>query len=423
MARVHRRRVLQVGVLVGSIAGVLVPVAACGDPYAAEATPTTEEASTAPDSGVEATATPDPCVHAAPLGPPALDDDPAKELAPFFLGIRDVVLSDAKDVLGFDLDGVCSCDTRPATARAGAPSCAVAASPRCDQDGGIDNAIALLAAELSPFFALDAVPQKLITSGRRTLLIQIGKYNGRANDKEIAVGLALSDGIREEGGCPTSVENTKKGIWSPGWCGDDRWSFLTESVIPGTTQPLLQGVGYVRDGILTITLPGSLPLPFNDSQALPLGSAVVTGALVPLGKDMKPRDPAREPLAEELRLWAIDKAVIGGRVKATDLLAALGTIERNGTGDAGSTFLCQEGTFALARQGVCDAVDITSTRALDFDPGARCDALSMGLSFTAYPILPGTVRPTSADGNPCKPGANGQPAGNDDAPYSCVTPK
>lgn len=374
------------------------------------------------DAGADAapdTATPDPCDHAFAPGPPAVDDAPGDELPTFFLATRTVVLTNEKSkIVGFDLDGVCSCDTHPETAHAGGQSCS-AAIKVCDLARGVDNSVSVLAAQLSPFFSLDAIPQKLIDSGRRTLLLQIGKYNGRLNDKEIAFGVALSDGIREPG-CTGSVANAAKDIWSPVWCGDDHWSFLPESVIPSTKQPLVQGLGYVRDGIITLKISNVLPVPFDESSVLPLGSTVMTGNLVPLGEDLKPRDRARPPTEREKRLFSLENAVVGGRIRSSDLLAALGAIETAGKDGGASTYLCQESSFALLRQGTCDAVDIPTNQALDFDPGAKCDALSVAIAFTASPVLPGEVHETNLTSNPCSPGTDGQPPDSGaDPPYRC----
>jgi hypothetical protein len=414
MTRVQLRRAL-LGAAV-SAAGVVPLLAACGDPYAETPEVPAPEAGTDAGGGVpEAALRPDPCEHVSLPGPPLSDDAPGEELPPFFIAVRTVSLTTAAK--GFDLDGVCTCDGRPDTARDGGGSCA-AAGTRCDLDGGVDNTVAVLAQELSPFFALDSIPNGLIARGRRTLLVQIGKYNGRANDKEIAVGFAMSDGIREKG-CPTSVESEKPGIWMPGWCGDERWSFLPDAVLPASKQPLIQGVGYVSNGVLTMQVP-TLLVPFSEASVLTLGSAMITGNLVPLGEDLKARDRDRPPTDKEKRLWSITEGVVAGRVKAIDLLVGMGTIDRDLGGDAGRAFLCEESQFSFLRTAVCNGVDIASSKALDFDPGATCDSLSMALTYTAFPALPGDVRTIMNVFNPCNPGPDGQPPDSGaDPPYRC----
>ncbi len=423
MTRGHVRRAVLASASVALAAGAsTLPISACGDPYAEGAQQVEEGGS---DAGIDSDAAtpraPDPCAHAFPAAPPDKDDAPGEELPPFFVAVRSIQMAgDNGQVPGFDLDGVCTCETRPETAYDGGPSC-FASESRCDADGGVDNSLSVLATQLSPFFAFDDVPKKLISAGRRTLLVQIGKYNGRANDKEIAVGLALSNGIREKG-CASSVEDPTKGIWSPGWCGDDRWSFLPDSVIPSTKQPLIQGVGYVRDGVLIVQLDGTLLLPFNEVSVLGVGSPVIAGALVPLREDLQPRDRATPPTDKEKRLWSIAKATVAGRVKATEFLGALGTIELPRADGGRTGYLCQETQFAFAREQICGALDMSSSKALDFDPRAQCDSLSTALTFTAFAALPGEVRAPAPNDNPCVAGANGQLPDGGGNPYSCSRP-
>jgi len=425
MTRVHLRRWLLLGAAATCVMSAAnATVVACGDPYSAAPDPPVDAA--ASDAGVDATPNdvdatpPDPCLHARVPLPPAVDDAPGDELPPFYVAVRQIVLSnDAKSIRGFDLDGVCTCTMDPATAHLGVSSC-LASKPRCDLDGGVDNAVSVLSSQLSPFFAIDTVPQKLIDHGRRTMLIEIGKYNGRRNDKEVAFGVALSDGIRTQG-CPTSTFSSGKGIWTPGWCGDDAWSFLPEAVVPATNQPLIQGLGFVNDGVLTLQLEGSLLVPFDESSVLPLSGTVMTATLTPLDDELKPRDPSMAPRTErEKRLFSFDNALLAGRIKATQLLAAIGTIDTS-SGDAGPAYLCEQSSFSLARQGICDAVDLASAKALDFDPQAKCDSLSVGIGFSAFPVLPGDLHPTTIDPNPCAAGADGEPPDSgSDPPYRCT---
>ena len=421
MTRVQLRRWLPLGAV--SIGAAIAAFVACGSPYSA-----------APDARVEAgtgdgpeasgdgaagdAAPPDPCKHVFAPTPPDLDDAPGDELPPFYIAVRTTRISnDTKTIRGFDLDGVCTCNADKTTAHAGVASC-LSAKPSCDLDGGVDNAVSVLAAQVSPFFSLDTVPQRLIDTGRRTLLLEIGKYNGRRNDKEVAFGVALSDGIRVQG-CPTSTENAAKGIWTPGWCGDDVWSFLPEAVVPATNQPLIQGLGFVKDGVLTLQLEGSLLLPFDESSVLPLGGTVMTGTLTPLGDDLNPRDPNMPPATErQKRLFRLDDALIGGRVKATQLLAGVGTVD-TAVGDAGPAYLCEQSSYELLRKGICGAVDLASTQALDFDPQAKCDSLSVGITFTAFPVLPGALHMTNLVANPCAAGPSGEPP-DGGTPYSCA---
>ena len=105
-------------------------------------------------------------------------------------------------------------------------------------------------------------------------------------------------------------------------------------------------------------------------------------------------------------------------MRATQLLASLGTIEQ--PADGGATYLCESAAFPLLRAGICGSVDIMRSKALDFDDGAKCDALSMAVSFKAFPIVPGNVIYQSPTTNPCLAGPSGQPPDAGGAqPYSC----
>jgi hypothetical protein len=419
----RRPRLRQTVLLVGLAGGAAALVAAaCGQPYSASPEPSVPDAGgdadPAADAGGDA-APADPCEHARAPSPPAVDDAPDTELPPFFVALRQVTIANKQDqIVGYDLDGVCTCDTRASTAHAGQPSCA-AATAACDVEGGVDNAASVLLAQSSPFFSFDLATQSLVASGRRTLLVQIAKYNGKPNDKAVAFAVTLSDGIREKV-CPTSGVDPNYGTWTPGWCADDKWSLPSDAVLPTTKQPLLQGVGFVRDGVLSLQIPSGLQLPFTSAASLPIGGAVMTGRLVPLGEDLLPRDRTRAPTAREQRLYALDNGVVGGRIKAVELLAAIGTVEQVLDGDAGNVQLCNVPFFGLVRDSLCGAVDIASAPSLDFAPSGACDALSIGFAFTAFPALVGDVRVGTPDVNPCAAGPDGQPSdAGADPPYRC----
>jgi hypothetical protein len=146
----------------------------------------------------------------------------------------------------------------------------------------------------------------------------------------------------------------------------------------------------------------------------------MTGTLVPLDESLNPRDRAQPPTEKEKRLFSLENAVVAGRLSAVNLLSALGTIERPNPNDGGITYLCQDPSFELVRQGVCDAVDIAAAQALDFDPGAKCDSLSVGIAFTAFAALPGDVDVRGPAGTPCSAGLDGQPPDSGaNPPYRC----
>ncbi len=337
----------------------------------------------APNEASAPEAAADPCSRAQPPSKPDGGDDPT-ELPAFVLAL-DVVSLDPNKVSALDLDGVCTCDTS-----CGAPIVV------CDDDGGADNAVAHVAETASPFLAIDGIPNRLIAMGHRTVLLQIAKYNGLANDGKVVVGTLLGEGIHTQG-CPTSVLDPQAQVWSRGGCGDDPWTLSPSSVlVTGTaTVPLvIDSDAYVRDYQLVARFNGAAPLPFNDESTIRFGSPVLTGRLVPLDETLAPRDPARAPTEKEKRLFRIEGGVLAGRVLASDLLATLGTYTK-----VGGSPLCASSAFEAVRSNVCDAVDITRTPRPD--PSVRCDALSAALGFVAIPAVAADVADASVTSTSC----------------------
>lgn len=414
MASFASRRLVPALLVGGGIAVAM----ACGEYGAEEAPPAPNDAAVSdagPGDDANEAAASDPCDHAKAPAPPLADDDATGELLPFWLAVREIVFTTPAGAtpVGFDLDGVCTCDDRPGSERGGIASCKKNEAT-CDPARGIDNATGDLVNRLSPLYPIDALPNTLIGKGRRTVVIEISKYNGKANDKDVGFAVAMSEGIRAQG-CPSSTFDAKTNVWTPGWCGDDPWTLKRDTLVPSTTKPLLQANGFVRDGRIVFEL-GTATFPFSEVATVDIAQAIFTAKLVPLGEDLTPRDPARTPTPRELRLWALEDAVVGGRMRATQLLASLGTIEQ--PSDGGATYLCESAAFPLLRTGICDSVDIMRNKALDFDDSSKCDALSMALSFKAFPILPGNVIDPPPSTNRCLAGPSGQPP-DAGAPYSC----
>lgn len=336
-------------------------------------------------------AAPDPCAHLRPPTEPATEDT-GDDLPDFVLAVHTLSLipENGEPFPGFDLDGVCTCDTREGAFEGGASSC-VLPGKACDLDGGLDNVGAQLIKSLA--FAGDVNDAANITprikSGRQTLLLVISKYNGKANDKEVRLGLVPSDGIRETDAakrCPGSTEDPLGGHYSSEWCGSDPWSIVTDTalVASGTTlgfAPTVTGTGYVADHTLVVKLvSGTASLPFSGTH-LDLGSPIGVMKLVPLDESLMPRDPSRPPTDAEKRLWRVEKGTLAGRLPARDLLAAAGSIVTPG----GGGHLCRSALFGQLKNTICDDLDIARATNFDFAPNRGCDALSMGVSFTADP--------------------------------------
>lgn len=366
-----------------------------------------------PDVYEAAPPIPDPCAHLGPPPPPLTDDEPAidKQLAPFHVAMSEFHLlakTDAGSLVGFDLDGVCTCDDRVATAHEGGASCVGPVS--CDADGGIDNGSSALFDKFSglvPDLDQAAHINTDIAKGQQATLLQISNYNGRANDKAVSVGIVLSHGINDGSGCGTVPPDGGMPPYPPGWCGKDIWTVEPAGVI-GDRPPYaaaLSAAAYVTNHTLVVSDPlGYFEVPFGD-VALRLYSPVVIATIVPLDDSGNPRDPNAPPPSKTDANYRLDNGLIAGRMAATTILAATGALRVPGSSDPdaaqGQKYFCQSSSFGVLTGLFCGARDIASSQQVDFDPKAPCDALSATSSFQARPAKVGDKLAGPVTDNPC----------------------
>lgn len=383
---------------------------AYGEALSADASSADSPDVTTPEDGPSAT---DPCGHLAPPGRPDREDDGAS-LPAFTMALQNVVIGSNKagELSGFDLDGTCTCDTRPDTAFDGGASCQ---GPRaCDGHDGLDNAIGPIADTFNIYYSFDEHYNSILARGRGGLLFEVSDYNGGANDKSVRVAVYVSDGIPTPT-CPGSVKDPSRDVYSPGWCGDDTWLIDARSVVSDDV-PAAVLDGWVHDGELVARAAPETGIElgmFGPSYT----SFTVAGKLVALGEDLAPRDPARTPTEREKRLYRLENAILAGRIAAKDLLSQLG--QMNVTADGGpAQLLCEAASFATVKQYVCGAIDLPVSPAKDHDPSATCDALSVGYAITALPALKGAISSDTDDPSRCA--AN--PDGTTDAGASYLCP-
>jgi hypothetical protein len=244
------------------------------------------------DGAVDA-ATPDPCQHVAAPPRPDRDDDGGTSPGVLYFAMREMHLTPVDDAgvpLGFDLDGVCTCDGRRGAPYDGGSSCvppATATEVPCDGDGGVDNELTLTlrpyetfgptadqSAHLNDKFAL----------GQLGLLVYLADYNGTKNDREVKVSMLLSNGIADPAGCSTEEQTSlDPPRYKPQWCGKDRWSYDPSAMVTGSTLPLIIGSGWVNDGRLAYTatqasiLFNNVPLRLVSVHSVARLSEVATG--------------------------------------------------------------------------------------------------------------------------------------------------
>jgi hypothetical protein len=367
----------------------------------------------------------DPCNHVRPPPPPTRDDAPAVNLEPIYLALREVALSPSTPLgaVGFDLDQSCTCDTRPGGAHEGGSSCESSRAAQCDSDGGVDNQGGLALATYASFIDIDksASINDRIAAGLQTSFVVITRYNGRANDSEVGFGIFTSEGMRDGPGCPGSTTDVN-GVTTPGWCGEDVWT-ATESTVTGTdgkVVPRSVGTGYVTNYEFVVELNSPASIPFGGYR-LTLGSPVSTGHLVPLDANLMPLDTSNPASVDLAKYWRIERSVIGGRVPASELLGALGTVFAPGDAGGPKPPLCASPLFPALKTQICDQVDISASKAFDFIPNAKCDSLSVGVGMTATSAKVNRIVAAEATTNICYPTADGggPMAGPSGVDYQC----
>jgi hypothetical protein len=375
------------------------------------------------DGETSDTSPPDPCVHAVVPPKPAQDDAPGVDVGTMVFALQSYTF-DAN--VGLDLDGVCTCDTRPNTAHGGSPSCAPSPSPSmptptplCDVDGGIDNEVAALESALIGLYPAVAPFNKLIDGGRRTSLIQIAGYNGKANDPDVAVGMFDAAGIRSKG-CPNSTFDMDHGVYTPGWCGLDRWDIDSRSAGTAGGKPIANvfGKGYVANHKLVVLVPTPVPLPGSGSSSLlAIMGAVIVADLVASSPDGSAPDPSVDSGAPA---FALTNGFIAGTLTTGALLGWVGmqnVTDTDGGSDDAKSLCHNAGLFSQLKQTVCPNADVTTTTG--FNASAPCNAMSSALSFVALPALIGDVHLQAAASGSCDPNPDGGNPFDASVTYTC----
>lgn len=292
---------------------------------------------------------------------------------------------------GYDLDGVCTCP--------GPPSCARddMAHATCDDKGGVDNNAVLL------FLALGAATStgtlridQGLQSGQYGLLIAIKGYNGEANDDKVEVDFYVSNGLNRtsDGGIPTPLLD-----------GTDQWTIDPNSLVPSCAgglecQPLYSDdVAYVSNGFVIAHMSRPIPIAFGDrtflgGATMSLSDAVIVGELAPF--QLSHGGVSRQ----------LTGGTIAGRWPTSQLLSTLSTV---GDPIRDGGFLCGDSpAYKVIKAVACGAADISQNHSNDNNvPLAVCDAVSVGMHFTAVPAVLGGV--LAVDAAPAGCGDGGVP--------------
>lgn len=229
--------------------------------------------------------------------------------------------------------------------------------------------------------------------GSGTLLIRVRNYNGKPNDDSVTVSLHPSGGLNDD---PCNAENAK-----PHWDGTDSWPIDTSSLEP------LQGTGGGPTGAGTCG-GGATGYDYDDPVYVDT-SAYVTGstlvAALPLELVLGDAGASSSVtikqgfLAGHLETqsngWHLVDATLAGRWPVADLFATLGSLTIQG-----APLRTDNLVFGQVKQTICSYLDITAELA---PPTSPCDAMSMGMLFSAQQAKLGLVVPSVEPPSWCPP--------------------
>jgi hypothetical protein len=371
----------------------------------------------APDAGAPTRCT---VGHVPPEAPETPDTFERNRYVFAFRGVDVSGKTDAGTVVGYDLDGVCTCDSRDTSVNAGKQTCTPPrdAGEPCDDDGGVDNALAKGFAQFAGLAALTGVnltdPAES-ACGKQTALLLLSDYNGEANDPVVSIGLIPSHGIREPhaneefsdaGPCEDRAADGTP--WPARFDGTDVWSHRREDInVQGAlTRPLN---GFVRDFQLVFDgRPSRVEQPVVlvalGGNIVTVGSPILTARLIPLdenGVELRVVDGnvlSTDGTPRKAASFRLADGVLTGRVSAGDVLSALASIRIE---NAASKYFCTHALFPEVKKFVCGAVDSLTTPNRDF-AGDPCNALSLAFHFDAMTAKLGQeFDPTTAPDGGC----------------------
>lgn len=314
----------------------------------------------------------DPCRSDLLPSPPDPPVGTGNDGNTYFFAVDSVAFSmpgDAGLPVGLNLDKQCTCKGMPAD-----PQSCVPLSPNnthCDTLGnGIDNAVALLVNGQAKQngFDVQAQSQNALADGRNGLLMKIDQYTGDPNDSRILFSFYVSAG-------PSFPDGGGIGTLKPTFTVADSWTVDEGSLYSGADPKRYTAINnttatVTNDIFVANNLSGVLRL--DNGLSLDLKSIELSGRLV------KDKDGNLQ----------IDDGVLAGRWTTSSALRNLGALGDPSTPDGGK--VCNNAiAFAGLKGLVCAAADISSTG--PDNSNVTCDALSLGLRFTAKAATFGAV--------------------------------
>jgi hypothetical protein len=292
--------------------------------------------------------------------------------------------SNAWQDLGYDLDGVCTgsdtcegADTPP-SCKPTVPQIATDGHFCRDNTFGRLEYAAALIPELSNTYGLnDDQFNCALCVGDYNFVIRITGYNGEPNDDRIRIDLYPSPGLEK----PLPWDCSKPD-WRthPCFTTDLQWTIQKDALVEPHDGPDLSDskiadpAAFVKDGYIVAQLPPDTLFWFPGYKALVVAFPLRVQRATVSAKLGRGPDG----------VWRLTDGIIGGRTKGADIVEGFRLMG----------FCETDQNYSVMTDFVNKNLDVSADGAND--PETTCDAMSVGLSFTALQAVAGktaTVEP------------------------------
>ena len=295
------------------------------------------------------------------------------------LNDQGVLDPDAWKNVGFDLDGTCTgsetCETPGQTllgCKAVASGIPLDGAYCRDNTFGRLGYLAASAPETATGYGLSSEGFNCaLCVGAYNYLFRISGYNGEASDDRVRVDLYPSPGLDALLPWDCNTDAWKK---NPCFSPDDKWQ-IREDVLSGPitaagdipASKLFDDNAYVRDSTLFLVVPEDTVFWFPGDRALATAFPLkIRKGFVTLKLDRGKDD-----------IWRGRDGVIAGRATAKDIINGFRLIG-----------VCEsDKNYAFVQDFVSKNADVLASGGRD--PAVDCDAISLGLPFTAIQAKPG----------------------------------
>lgn len=294
----------------------------------------------------------------------------------------------------FNLDGRCTTDEASSACRLRRETLDRTLAWQ-DQDGGGDNASALLLTQLLGSFA-EVKPERFniqLRAGAYGIGVILIGYNGLRDDASVSV--YLQPFVRVEG---YRADGTPVADGAPGFSDKDNWRVDDEWKGPGKGYTKFgASVAFVRDGTLFARFTDfKVRIPVSNVSGTP--PLLLSLSAVRLRADISLNDAGTG--------YSLGRGVLAGSWPRESLLRTVGALKLQQVDSNGKTPLCSEAGYTLAvKSQVCASLDLPVVGT------AACDAMSTVMSFSAYQVA------NSADTSPA-PDAGPEPC-TDASAFQC----